>query len=76
MRRRRPCRAERSDDLIYVVQALRFDMIEKGEAEPMNDREEWYLRLLNDGARVRRDDFILSRPLYLLERALAERDEP
>jgi hypothetical protein len=55
------------DELIRSLQDLRLKGLETGEYEPLSNRETFYLLLFNQGHRPRREDFILSRPLFQLE---------
>lgn len=55
------------DDLVRALQDLRLLGLETGRFQPLTEREEFYLRLFQDGHRPNRDDFILSRPLFSLE---------
>lgn len=64
-------------DFIHALQDLRLRGLETGTCEPLSDRETFYLRLFRDGRCPDRADFILSRPLLLLEsmQIRAERED-
>jgi len=54
-------------DFIHALQHLRLKGLETGRFEPMSEREDFYLRLYRDGHRPDPEEFILPRPLFLLE---------
>ena len=65
-RERRPRLTHRA--LISALQSLRLQGLETGRFEPLSDRETFYLRLHQAGRRPDPEDFILSPPLFHLER--------
>ena len=74
MARHRQSRLQRRRDRVWAVQKIRLDQIARGESTPRCNREEMYLRLLREGRRADIHDFILSEPLFWLERIEWERD--
>ena len=53
----------------------RLDLLARGEATPLNDREQMFVRARAMGLQVRPADFVLSEPLLRLEAILASLDE-
>ena len=55
-------------DFVGALQSLRLEGLASGRYEPLSDRETFYLKLLRAGRRPDPEDFILSPPLFQLER--------
>ena len=49
------------------MQRHRLEGIARGDLDPINDREEFFLRMLRRDGRARYRDFIVPRSLLLLE---------
>jgi hypothetical protein len=59
----------------HALQRLRLEQIACGRAEPLCNREEFYLRTLRDHGRANPADFIIPYPMLLIE-ASTELDDP
>ena len=75
MRPLRPGPDRRARAFAEALQHYRLDLLARGEATPLNDREQMFVRARAMGLRVRPADFVLSEPLLRLEAILASLSE-
>ena len=75
MKPRRMSRQRWARACARALQRLRLEQIASGEAQPLCNREEFYLRTLREDGRANPADFIIPYPMLLIE-ALTELDEP
>ncbi|MDQ8029560.1 MAG: hypothetical protein REJ23_12615 [Brevundimonas sp.] len=69
MKPRRPKRVRRNDFVLAMIQHHRLAAIARDELEPFSDREDYFLKALRAGRRVRARDFVVPAAVFRIEQA-------